>query len=56
MLHVGSSLISSGMQKVECAILPPGRSNEASHLKLHIHLLLIAANNVFHMRVLHVPP
>jgi len=59
MLQVDLSLISSGMQNVECVVLPQGRSNEAIPLdvifKTIIHLFLIAVDNVFHIKVFHVP-
>jgi len=60
MLQVDSSLINSGMQKVECAVFPLGSSKEAIPLyatfKTIMPLLLRAADNVFHIKVFPVPP
>jgi len=60
MLQVESSLINSGMQKVECVVSPPGSCQEAIPLdatfKTIMLLLLRVADNVFHINVFPVPP
>jgi len=60
MLHIECSSVGTGILNLECAVLPPGNSREAIPLEATVSTILpserTAAESVFHMNVLPVPP
>jgi len=60
MVHVEDSLISRGLQNLECVVLPPGINNAAMPDEAIVRTIsladLIVVDMALHIKVLPVPP